>query len=209
MRIHRITALTVLLALATLTVTSPAWAEEVSFSDGADDAYRLPGTTGAPPPVQPPNALLSDPSADILGAGFATVTTSKGNPNLKSYSATMTITGPADPDYSYVVAGEFGPDCQLYHFLTPGITSSANAFCGSGETRRFIGRISGSAVVLNGSTLSATYTYMSKKLPSELATDTQLGPLFAFTCVSNLEGLGCQPQEVLDNALSPGDTFTI
>ena len=209
MRIHRISAVAALLALATLTVASPAWAEEVTFSDGADDAYRVPGTTGSPPSAQPPNTLLSDPSADILEAGFATVTTSKANPNHKSYSATMSITGPADPDYSYVVAGEFGADCQLYHFLTPGITSFANAFCGSGESRRFIGRISGSAVVLNGTTLSATYTYMSKKLPSELAADTQLGPLFAYTCVSGLEGLGCQPQEVLDNALSPNGTFTI
>ena len=209
MRIHRMTALAALLTLATLTVASPAWAEEVTFSDGADDAYRVPGTPGGPPSVQPPNALLSDPSADILEAGFATVVTTKGSPNHKSYSATMTITGPADPDYSYVVAGEFGPDCQLYHFLTPGITSFANAFCGSGETRRFIGRISGSAVVLNGTTLSATYTYMSKRHPSELAADTQLGPLFAFTCVSDLEGLGCQPQEVLDYARSPGGTFTI
>lgn len=209
MRARRSITLIATTALTVIAMSLPAAAEEVTFSDGADDAYRIPGTTGWPPAAQPPSALLSDPSADILQAGFANVASTKESRNHRSYTATMTITGPTDASYSYVVAGEFGPDCQLYHPLTPGITSSARAFCGSGETRRLIGEISGSAVVLNGSTLSATYTYMTKKLPAELAADSQLGPLFAYTCVSGLEGRGCRPQEVLDVAESLTATFTI
>jgi hypothetical protein len=175
-------------------------AEEVTFSDGADDAYRVPGYPERPPASQRPSADLSDPSADILQAGFANA---KGNANRRSYTATMTVTGPVDPAYSYVVYGEFGADCQLFHFLTPGIRSFANAFCGSGDTRRLIGRISGSPVVQNGTTLTASYTYMTKRLPPELAADTQLGPLAAFSCVSGLEGLGCHVQDQLDVAQSP------
>ena len=204
MRNQRTTALGVLLALATLILASPAWAGEASFNDGADDAYRIPGTTGLPPATQPPIAVLSDPSADILEVGFATATTAKGKPNQKSYSITMSITGPADASYNYVVAGEFGEDCDLFHFLTPGTTSVANAFCDG--TSRFIGRIVGSAVVLNGTTLSATYTYTPEKLPAELAADTQLGPLYAYTC---MRGLECNSSEIIDWAHSPDGAFTI
>lgn len=202
MRIHRITAFGILLALATLTVAPPAWAEEASFGDGADDAYRIPGYTGMPPAAQPPLALLSDPSADILEAGFATRASS--NAYQKSYSVTMKITGPADESYKYVVAGEFGEDCDIFHLLTPGATSVANAFCDG--TSRFIGQIQGSAVVLNGTTLSATYTYTPKKLPAELAADRQLGPLYAYTC---MRGLQCRSDEIIDWAYSADGTFTL
>lgn len=208
MKMRRSTALVAILTVATIATARPALATEVSFTDGAEDAYRVPGTVGSPPPAQPPSSLLSDPSADILEAGFAN-TEGRSGPNHRSYSASMTITGPADGSYSYVVAGEFGPDCQLYHLLTPGTTSVANAFCGSGETRRFIGQIAGSAVTQSGNTLTATYTYIVKKLPAELRGDTELGPLFAFTCVSGLEGRGCRPEEVLDSATGLEKTFTI
>ena len=204
MRIHRITALVALLALATLTAASSAWAGEVSFSDSAQDAYRIPGNNGMPLSDQPPNPLLSDPSADILDVGLATAPTSKGNPNQKSYSVTMSITGPADENYNYVVAGEFGEDCDLFHFLTPGTTAVANAFCDG--TSRFVGRIVGSAVVSNGTMLTATFTYMPKKLPAELAADTQLGPLYAYTC---MRGLECNSSEIIDWAHAPDATFTI
>lgn len=185
-----------------------ASASEVSFTDGAYDAYRMPGNTGTPPSFQPPNPLLSDPKADILEVSFASVTTRKGGSHRRSYSASMAIAGAADPGYSYVVTGRFGPDCQLYHFLKPGITSFANAFCGSGDTRRFVGQVSGSAVVLDGTRLSATYTYMPKHLPPELRADTELGGLFAYTCVSDAQTLACTTGEVLDYIFSD-QTFTI
>ena len=204
MKIHRITALATLLALTTLTIASPAWAEEVSFSDGAHDAYRIPGNNGMPLADQPPNPLLSDPGADILDVGLATVATSKGNAGRKSYSVTMSITGPADKGYNYVVAGKFGEDCDLFHFLTPGTTSVANAFCDG--TSRFIGQIVGSAVVANGTTLTATFTYMPKKLPAELAADTQLGPLYAYTCSTGDE---CRSDQIIDWDEAPAATFTI
>ncbi len=209
MKVRRSVATAALLTIAGIVTALPASAEEVTFADGAQDAYRVPGNPDSPPSAQPPNAVLSDPKADILEAGLANVVAAQGGPNHRSYSATMTIAGTPDPGYSYVVAGQFGGDCQLYHLLTPATTSSARAFCGSGETRRFVGSIQGSAVALDGNTVTATYTYMTKKLPAELAADTQLGPLFAYTCVSGLEGRGCRPAEVLDLANAPFSTFTI
>jgi hypothetical protein len=209
MRLHRSALLAALLTIAAVATALPAWAGEVVFSDGADDAYRVPGSPSSPPSTQPPNAILSDPAADILTAGFANIATSKGSATQRSYSVTMTIKGKPDPSYSYVVAGAFGPDCQLYHPLTPGTTSRARAFCGSGETRRFIGDLTGSNVVLNGNTLTATITFMAKRLPAELSADTTLGPLFAYTCVSGLEGSGCRPEETLDFAQDSLATFTI
>jgi hypothetical protein len=198
---------TFLFALTVMAATAlPASAAQTSFTDGGNDAYRAPGVPLEPPPSQPPNPLLSDPKADILRVTFSNVTTSGAN--RRSYTVSMSITGPADADYSYVAGGDFGAGCQLYHFLTPGITSKANAFCGSGDSRRLVDVISGSAVTLNGTTLSATYTYSVRKLSPELSADRTLGPLFAFTCVSGLEGLGCRPEEKLDTARSV-KTFAI
>jgi hypothetical protein len=198
-----------LAAAAALATAAPARAEQVSFTDGADDAYRLPGWTGSPPAEQPPVPLLSDPKADILDVGFANLPSSKKSRNSRSYTATMTVSGPADAGYEYFVAGRFGSDCILFHSLRPGTTSSANAFCGSGETLRLIGRISGSAVTLTGTTLSATYTYTAGELPPELGADPQLGPLEAYTCVSGLYAGGCRLGDRLDFARTVLATFTI
>ena len=196
-------------ALMVAVLAAPASAETSTFTDGANDAYRVPGSEGSPPSFQPEAPLLSDPTADITAAGFETVSATKGSPKNRQYRASMTILGTPDPSYSYVVAGEFGDNCQLYHFLTPGITSFANAFCGPEGDRRFLGQIKGTVVQVNGSTLTATYTYSPRQLPAELAADTTLGPLFAFTCVSGDEGLGCRTYEALDVAQDLLKTFTI
>ena len=191
MKLHRTALIAAIVTTAVTVIALPALAEETSFTDGEHDAYNLSGGDSAPPSAQPPNPLLSDPNADILEAGFATATPAQGGPNHSAYTASITIKELAEDGYNYVVAGNFGTDCQIYHFLTPGITSFANAFCGTGEERRFIGRISGSAVVQDGNTVTATYTYMSKKLPAELAADPELGGLFAFSCVGGTADIGC------------------
>ena len=201
--------LVALAAMTVVAVAAPASAETSMFTDGSNDAYRAPGSEESPPSFQPEAPFLSDPTADITAAGFETVSVAKGSPKSRHYRATMTILGTPDPSYSYVVAGAFGDNCQLYHFLTPGITSFANAFCGPEGARRFLGQIKGTSVEVNGSTLSATYTYTPRQLPAELAADTTLGPLFAFTCVSGDEGLGCRTYEALDVARDPLKTFTI
>lgn len=199
----------VLAAAAALATAPPARAEQVSFTDSAHDAYRLPGLTGSPPADQPPVPLLSDPHADILEVGLANLPSSKKHRSRQSYTATLRVTGPADDGYHYFVAGRFGSDCYLFHSLTPGTTSSANAFCGSGETLRFIGRIAGSAVTLSGTTLSATYTYTQGKLPPELSADPQLAPLEAFTCLRGVYASGCRLEDRLDYARTDLATFTI
>lgn len=202
-------AITLLAAAAWLVTAAPVGAQQVSFTDGADDAYRLPALTASPPAEQPPNPLLSDPKADILEVGLANLPSSKKERNRRSYTATLRVTGPADGGYHYFVAGRFGSDCYLFHSLTPGTTSYANAFCGSGETLRLIGRLSGSAVTVSGTTLSATYTYTAGKLPPELQGDPQLGPLEAYTCVRGLYENGCRLQDRLDYAVAELATFTI
>lgn len=195
-----------LLAAALLTGgVENARADSATFTDGADDAYRAPGPL-EPLAMQPPNQLLSDPTADIVSAGFATAT-ARGNKH--AYNVFLTISGTPSADYSYVVAGDFGGDCQLYHLLTPGTTGNARAFCGSGPSRRLVMAVLGTVVTVSDSTLSATIAIDPKLLPPELQADRTLNPLYAYTCVSGLEGRGCRPEEKLDKAQDPFGSFTV
>lgn len=195
-------------AICTLTAgATPAAAATSSFTDGADDAYRLTSESVEPLAAQPANPVLSDPTADILSVTFTNVAAPRKQ--LASYTASMTITGTPSASYSYVAAGDFGDDCNIYHLLTPNNTARANAFCMIGGTYTFIGSISGSAVSVNGSTTTATFTFDPKRLPAQLKADRELGPLHAFTCVSGDEGRGCRSYEKLDVATGLTSSFTI
>ena len=190
------------LALALGFSAAPAGADLAQIPDGSDDAYRVPGATWSPPAAQPPSALLSDPVADIVSGTFATVSPGR------SYSAAMEISGTPSGSYNYYVAGQFGTDCYLYHYLTPGRTAVANAFCGPDHT--FAGSISGSPVVQTGRRLSATFKYQSVHLPAELRADPQLRGLFAYTCTNEHGSRSCPAATVLDWAeAAPGSTFRI
>ncbi len=173
----------------------------VTFTDGRDDAYGGLSQFGVS--EQPPIPALSDPSADIESVSF-----SAGR--KYTYVVSMAIGGQVALDHNYVVAGQFGDDCVIYHFLDPTAPAKANAFCdtisnGTVE-RRLIGKLSGSVVTNGGDRVSATF--YARNLPAELAADRELSPLFAYTCVKGAEGRGCRPMEVLDVARSD-QAFTI
>lgn len=207
-RLFKTMVVTAAAAAVTLSA-SPAGAATATLSDGADDAYRLTTAPIWPATNQPANPLLTDATADIRSATMTNVAAPRKQ--LRAYTVSMTITGTPSTSYSYVVAGEFGDGCVLYHPVRPGITTRANAFCfPTGQPPRYLGRIEGSVVTLSGSTLTATFTYDPKQLPPELKADSSLSSLFAYTCVSGAEGLGCRPEEVLDVAEGgPASSFTI
>lgn len=189
------------LALALVSLTVPADAATAQITDGPDDAYRLPGT-----PLmasQPPNPILSDPKADIRSATFETVSAGR------SYSVRMDIATAPDPAYNYIAAGEFGEDCEIFHFLTPATVTKANMFCGPGH-ERFVGSYTGSLVVVQGNSVTATFTYQTRRLPPELRADTELRSLFAFTCKSVGSSWACPDSATtLDYAEAPAATFRI
>lgn len=198
-----------LLLLAIVATASPAAAEREAFTDRADDAYRMPGSSGTPPAAQVPNPLLSDPQADILEARFATVKSRRAD--HRSYSVTLNLAAVPDTRHAYVVAGRYGGECQLYHFITPKSEYRfANAFCGTDDDGRFsAGWISMGKVERTGTSLSATFTYKKGKLPPELRPERRLGPLFAYSCAPQEEyRVSCTTDEVLDFALTQ-DSFRI
>lgn len=198
-RIRKQLSVSVVVVSALLSLTAaPASAATTTFTDGADDAYRLPEQPGWPISKQPPNPTLSDPTADILSVTLTNVASTRKQ--LVSYSVSMTITGTPDAGYSYVVAGDFGSSCTLYHFLTPGYTARANAFCDINGQYTYIGYIDGGAITVNGSTTSAVFTYDPRRLPAQLKADRELSPVYGYSCVSGAGGRGCHSNEVLDVA---------
>lgn len=184
--------------------------DPVSYTDLADDAYRLTLPDGSSAPAGVPDAARSIAPLDVLQVDWAPAANAhkrKGS----GYVTSITVKGTASRDGSYVSYGHFtfgGDDCQLYHFLTPGITAFANAFCGTLEDgdRVFVGRVSGSRVVATtttggGTVLSAVFD--NSRLPEELrAAGSTLHALAAFTCWQGDEGLGCRPYETQDAASS-------
>lgn len=188
----------------------PSAGAAVSYADAQHDAYRPPPVNGSEVPGGLPNPLLSNPALDVLQVDWAPVASS-GKHGPGGYSASMTVAGVASAGGSYVSYGSFtsgDDDCQLYHFLTPGITAFAHAFCGTLEDgdRRFVGRVRGSQVVAtatgSGGTL-LTASFENARLPQPLQdAGSTLTRLSAFTCMQGEEGLGCRPNEVQDAATS-------
>ena len=174
--------------------TTPAAAEVAQIPDGPNDAYGA-GLVAAPPG----NEMFSDPTADILSGTFATGSAAR------SYSVSMEITGTPSPDYNYYVAGEFGSDCVLYHYLTPDRAAVANAFCKNGVEQVYVGSISGSRVEQRGSTLSATFKYHPARLPAELRVDPELRDLYAYTCLIEDGSRSCNAN-MIDWAEAPATT---
>lgn len=177
-----------------------------SFTDGADDAYRVPAAPMAPPASQPPVPELSDPNLDIVEASFRTVTARR---NSHSYEVTMTLVGAPSGANNYVVAGNFGEDCTAYYFLEPNRRTFANLFCydDAGESV-YIGSIPGSNVVTTDRTLSAVFS-TTRWAPAELKADPALRELFAYTCAStSADPLGCRAETKVDVARSDA-TFTV
>jgi hypothetical protein len=158
----------------------PETAEPVSYTDKAGDA------TGDLPPGAP-----NQQAFDILRVDWAPV--SPGD-YRRGYSTSMTVAGTPRGDGVYMTYGQFtnaGEVCQLYNILTPGATAYANAFCGNGETRRFIGRVQGGRVsstpTAGGTSLMATFD--DPALPTELeSAGRRLYGLGAFTAL-------CAPEQ--------------
>lgn len=169
---------------------------------GAPVAYTDPADDVVGPSTQPP---VSPTAFDILHVAW--------EPAPGGYSTSITVAGAARADGSYVSFGVFPSDvageaCELDHFLTPGTTAFADAFCGSpdGTTRRFIGRVQGSQVTSTpradgGTVLTATFD--DSALPPLLdAAGRKLFGLSASTCMSGQERPGCAFYLVLDSATS-------
>jgi hypothetical protein len=176
----------------------------VSYTDPADDAYGLA--------AQP---TLSEPAFDILKVRWAPA--SEIDNQQHGYSASITVAGAARNDGTYVTYGDFPSDvprerCQLYHFLTPGTTAFANAFCGSIDngTRRLVGSVRGSQVTSTRTAAGGTLliaTFDDSALPPLLESGGRmLFRLSAFTCAADPEGpaagLRCGFPEALDEANS-------
>jgi hypothetical protein len=169
----------------------------VSYTDDANDALALP--TGAA-------------AVDIVQVGWAPG--SDVDKQQGGYVTSLAVAGTALADRSYVSYGEFpsdvpGEQCQLYHFLTPGITAFANAFCGTTDngTRRFVGRVEGSPVTSTPTAAGGTLlmaTFDDSALPPTLeAAGRKLSNLSAFTCSNGPESPGgCAFHLILDEARS-------
>ena len=156
--------------------------------------------------VAPSTPLPVSPSAfEILNVAWA--------PAPGGYSTSITVAGLASDDGSYISFGVFPSDvtgeaCELDHFLTPGTTAFAEAFCGppDGTTRRLIGRVQGSQVTstptADGGTLLAA-TFDDSALPPLLeAAGRTLFGLSAYTCTKGPESPRCALDRVLDAATS-------
>lgn len=162
----------------------------VSYRDDAGDADGLA-----------PYGALNQPAFDILRVGWAPAS-HVDDQLTRGYATSITIAGAASDDGSYVSYGEFysdvpGETCQLYHFLTPGATAFANAFCGSIDagTRRFVGAVQGGRVrststMAGGTVLVATFD--DSALPAFVeAGGRMLWELSAFTCSEPMRAAGC------------------
>ncbi|MEY2432101.1 MAG: hypothetical protein QOC92_1826 [Acidimicrobiaceae bacterium] len=193
---------------AALAVVVIASAAGFGLAQQNSDPGVFVATEGAGPPVSYTDAVNDAPGVatdaaaiDIVQVGWAPgfdVDTQRGG-----YSTSITVAGTARTDRWYVSYGVFtsdvpGEQCQLYNFLTPGITAYANAFCGSVNlgTRRLVGRVEGSQVTstptATGGTL-LTATFDDSTLPPLLeASGRMLSNLSAFTCTGTTEGGGCE-----------------
>lgn len=156
----------------------------VHFTDQADDAYgRGDG---------PPNPELSEREFDILRVDWGPVPyVNEQSPG--GYSTSITVAGSARSDGEYISEGQFDPaktreDCWLAHFLPPGTTAYANAYCQG----RFVGRLEGGPVASTpttsgGTRLTATFDH--RAIPPEFEAARTLHNLAAYTCPpSSCEG---------------------
>jgi hypothetical protein len=171
----------------------------VTYTDPSGDAH---GYAGLP--------TLSHPEVDIVQVGWAPG--SNVDQHQGGYVTSLTVAGTALADRSYVSYGEFSSDvpgeqCQLYHFLTPGITAFGNAFCGEGNARRLVGRVEGSPVISTPTAAGGTLlmaTFDDSALPPMLeAAGRELSNLSAFTCSTGPESPGgCAFYTIMDEARS-------
>jgi hypothetical protein len=149
----------------------------VHYTDQADDAYSPRGG--------PPNAELNQREFDILRVDWA--------PESYGYSTSITVAGSARADGEYISEGQFDPartqgNCWLAHFLTPGTTAYANAFCEG----RFVARVEGGPVASTPTTSGGTRltaTFDNRAIPQEFEAARNLHNLAAYTCPpSSCEG---------------------
>ena len=179
-------------------VDSPTAGSPMFYTDPAGDAHGPAA-----------HAALSQPAFDILRVDWAPA--SQIDDQRRGYSTSMTIAGVARDDGDYVSYGLFydyssHETCELYHFLTPGTTAYANAFCGSifDGTRRSVGRVQGSRVsktrTKDGGTL-LTATFDDAALPALVESGGRmLWYLSAMTCAPGSGALDCN--DTLDDASS-------
>ena len=175
---------------------------EIQAAAGAGDAVSYPDEAGD---GLGPGAEAA--AFDIVRVGWAP-SSDGGEQRSEGYSTSITVAGEARDDGAYVSYGEFpsdvpGETCQLYHFLTPGTTASANAFCGFAETRRMVGQVQGSEVTSTSTSDGGTVliaTFDDSALPRALAGARVLSRLSAFTCAQEPEGPFCGHVAFLDEA---------
>ena len=157
----------------------------IHYTDQADDAYGQGGG--------PPNAELNQREFDILRVDWGPVSyVNEQSPG--GYFTSITIAGSARSDGEYISEGQFDPartppeGCWLSHFLTPGTTGRANAYCQG----RFVGYVKGGPVTSTptpsgGTRLAATFD--SRTIPPEFEAARNLHNLAAYTCPpSSCEG---------------------
>ncbi len=182
----------VLFSLASI----PAVGEEPQITDAEQDAYAYPGPLNQFLP-KPPNPLLSNDTADIVAATFATAQ-ARETGHDRAY--TVSVRSRAEPNaaYTYVVGGSFGQDCFLIHDLQPGKTMPAFIACRAGQTYRVVGSITGSVASVNRGTVSATYSFRTFTMHGQLRKDPELKKLYALTCPAK----GCGGDGVIDSAFA-------
>jgi hypothetical protein len=169
---------------------------------GAPVSYADPASDGVAPATEP---SLGSSAFEIVRVEWA--------PAPEGYSTSITIAGPATGEGSYISFGAFPSDvlgeaCELDHFLTPGTTAFAEAYCGppDGSTRRSIGRVQGSRVTSTptsdgGTVLTATFD--DSELPALLeAAGRKLFGLSAYTCLRDSESPRCELDRLSDAATS-------
>lgn len=180
----------------------PATAQEPQLTDVEDDAYRVPQTPAGQPEPRPPMPMLSNDLADVLSVSFAAANSPRPDHD-RAYSVSVRIPGKPDPGFNYLVGAQFGGDCWLVHYLTPGQSRKALTSCGEGDQARSVGTLAGSVATAKDGVVSATFSYRPFLLPSRLKADRTLGPFFVLTCPSRgSDEWACEDEDLLDWAWS-------
>lgn len=206
---RRVWIATSLAVLAVLSLASlPAKAASPHITDAEDDAYRVPETPAGQPEPRPPMPILSNDTADVLSASFERGQPAAGHDG--AYRLSVVVAGEPQPGFNYLVGAQFGVDCWIIHFLTPGQTRDAIAGCGEGDNYRNVGNLTGSMVTARGNTVSATFTFRRFLLPNRLKKDPRFGPFFVLTCPArSVRSWACESEDLLDYAWSESTKYEL
>lgn len=187
----------------------PGAAETPQVTDLEDDAYRLPAPLPDLMGPKPPNPILSNDTADMVGITFA-ATPSVRRGHDGGYSVSVAVSGEPAAGYNYVVGGSFaGGACFLVHTLGAGQARRAFVACREGEKLKVVGFIDGSVASIKGGTMTASFSFARSTLPPQLRQDPTIDDLYALSCPVTKQSTGCSSDVLLDFASSPVATFKL